>query len=135
MIVAPMSLATLCTYLIVVNLGIPYGVAVSMFPTLMIGMAVDFAIHIHSGLVRNRESSRTRWCRDMAVVARGIILNGALWTIGFAVLAGSRLPPNRYLGVLCSVVIGFSAILSLFMLPTAALATGDRWQRPPSPVS
>ncbi len=88
----------------------------------MIGVAVDFGIHLRSALARNRTASRTRWVADMSVVTRGILLNGSLWGVGFAVLAISQIPPNRYLGLLCSVVVGVATALTLLMIPTAALA-------------
>ncbi len=41
-----------------------------------------------------------------------------------AVLIVSGLPPNRYLGLLCSVVVVLSTAATLLMLPAMALRTG-----------
>jgi predicted RND superfamily exporter protein len=120
-IVLPMVLAILLTYLLLVIAWIPYGIAVSMFPTLVVGLAVDFAIHLRAALVRHQNASRSRWAREVAVVVRGIVLNGAVWAAGFAILTVSTLPPNRYLGLLCSVVVALSTLLTLMLLPTAAV--------------
>ncbi|MCP4664138.1 MAG: MMPL family transporter, partial [bacterium] len=120
----PMVLAILMTFFILVGLGLPYGIAVSMFPTLVVGLALDFAIHLRAALVRNRSASRTRWARNLAVTVRGIVFNGAVWSAGFAVLIVSDLPPNRYLGLLCSVVVGLSTAATLLMLPAIALRIG-----------
>ena len=126
MIVGPMILGLLATYLTIVGLGIPYGIAVSMSAILMIGTAVEFAIHTRAGLLRNRNASRSCWIRDMTVVIKGILLNGGLRTVGFVVLALSHVPPNRNLGLLCSLVVCISTTLTLFLLPTTALVAGGR---------
>ncbi len=128
-ILAPMGLAILAAYFIVVNLGIPYGIAVSIFPTLMIGLAVDFAIHVRAALARNREASPGVWTKDMVVVVNGIVLNGLLWGLGFAVLAFSRIPPDRYLGLLCSAVVWFATAVTLLLVPTSTLAMSRERER------
>ena len=125
-IVGPMVLGLLATYLTIVWLGIPYGFAVSMFPNLMIGAAADSAIHARAGLARNRDASRARWVGDMTVVIKGILLSAGLRTAGFAVLALSSLPPNRYMGLLCGVVVCIATTLTLLLLPTTALVAGGR---------
>lgn len=123
MIIAPQALAILTTYLVIAGLEVPYGVAVSMFPTLMIGMADDFAIHGHAALARTRSASRRRLARELGVVIKGILLNSALWAAGFAVLTSSHQPPTRYLGLLCSTVVVLAAALTLLLLPAAILLT------------
>jgi predicted RND superfamily exporter protein len=124
-IVLPMVLAILLTYLLLVVAWIPYGIAVSMFPTLVVGLAVDFSIHLRSVLARHHSASRSRWAREVAVVVRGIVLNGAVWTVGFAILTVSTLPPNRFLGLLCCVVVALSTLLTLMLLPTATMQLRD----------
>lgn len=121
LLISPMLLAILLTYLVLIVAGIPYGIAVSMFPPLVVGLAIDFALHLRAGLLRCRGAGREAWCREMAVVVRGILLNGALWAAGFAVLTVSALPPNRSLGLLCAVVVAFSTLLTLLQLPAAIL--------------
>ena len=85
LLVLPMVLAILLTYLCLVLFGIDYGIAVSMFPTLVVGLAVDFAIHaapheesrhdrywldcatnisLAAYLVVSPLPLRVRWCRD-----------------------------------------------------------------------
>jgi predicted RND superfamily exporter protein len=126
LLVAPMGLAILATYLLVVLLGVPYGVAVSMFPTLMIGVAVDFAIHLRAGAAAARSLPAERGVAGLAPVVRGIVLNGAIWAAGFGVLAFSRIPPNRHLGVLCSAVLALSTLITLLLIPAVLLDAGRR---------
>jgi hypothetical protein len=126
LLVLPMALAILSTYGLLQLLGLPYGVAVSMFPTLVVGLSVDFSIHLRSALLRTRWLSRRRRLEELAVTARGVLLNGLLWTGGFALLTASALPPNRYLGLLTSVVVALSTLASLALLPTLAQRFGRR---------
>ena len=128
-LVLPLSVAILATYAVLVATGIPYGIAVSMFATLVIGSAIDFAIYLRTALVRGRRAQPGDWARDLALIIRGILLNGGLWVAGFAVLMFSRLPPNRYLGFLCCAVYALSAATTLLLLPTAALIV-DRTRAP-----
>jgi predicted RND superfamily exporter protein len=118
---APLTLAILATYVLLVALGIPYGVAVSMFPTLVLGSAIDFAIHVRSALARTRGAPSTAIARELGVRVRGIILNGSLWMAGFAVLTFSRLPPNRYLGLLCATVFALSTLMTILWIPGALI--------------
>jgi predicted RND superfamily exporter protein len=124
-LLAPTLLAVLGTYLVLVYASIPYGVAVSMFPTLVAGMAVDFAIHVW-GALRGKHAEPTARVRELALAVRGVLLNGAMWVGGFAVLALSRLPPNRNLGLLSSTVILFATTATLFLLPNSCWIHGSR---------
>lgn len=116
-LVLPMVLSILGTTAVLVVAKIPCGIAVSMFPTLVVGLSVDFAIHVREGLRRNRHAADGRWAREMASVLRGILLNGMVWSAGFAVLVASDLPPNRYLGLLSSIVVCLSMAVTLLLLP------------------
>ncbi len=116
----PMALAIGHSYFALVQLELPYGIAVSMFPTLVVGLSVDFAIHLRAVLQRRRHAPSAGWARDVAVVLRGIVLNGILWSAGFALLAASSLPPNRYLGLLCGLVVALSTIFTVALLPAFA---------------
>lgn len=113
----PMAVSILATYSVLVWLDLPYGIAVSMFPTLVVGLAVDFSLHLRAALTRARDGSPTAWAEELRPTLSGILLNGGLWVAGFGILTVSVLPPNRYLGLLASLVIGLSAILTLLCLP------------------
>lgn len=119
-LVAPMLLSTLLTFFALVHLDLPFGIAVSMFPTLVVGLSVDFALHLRAVLVALRDASRGRRARAVATVVRGILWNGLLWTGGFLVLTTSSLAPNRYLGLLCALVVALSTLFTLALLPVFA---------------
>jgi len=124
----PMALAILASYGLLVLMGLPYGIAVSMFPTLVVGLSVDFAIHLRAAWQAKGATarpSRIARARRVAVTVRGILLNGLLWSLGFGLLAVSSLPPNRYLGILCAAVIAASTTLTLLLIPVMARSTGQ----------
>ncbi|MEM9553791.1 MAG: MMPL family transporter [Acidobacteriota bacterium] len=112
----PMLLAIAGSFALLILLDWPYGIALSMFPTLVVGLSVDFALHLHAALTR-RGASTTEWVRDLATVLRGIAWNGILWSSGFALLAASTLPPNRALGLLCGLVVALSTVFTVVLLP------------------
>ncbi|MEM8929949.1 MAG: MMPL family transporter, partial [Acidobacteriota bacterium] len=122
-LVAPMVLSILLTVFVLVHLDLPFGIAVSMFPTLVVGLSVDFALHLRAVLVARREASRGRRAREVASVVRGILWNGLLWTGGFLVLTTSSLAPNRYLGLLCALVVALSTLFTLVLMPVLARPT------------
>ena len=119
-LVAPMLLSILLTFFVLVQLGLPFGIAVSMFPTLVVGLSVDFALHLRAVLEARRGGSRGRRAREVATVVRGILWNGLLWTGGFLVLTTSSLAPNRYLGLLCALVVALSTVFTLVLMPIFA---------------
>ena len=127
----PMILAIGGSFYVLMRLDLPYGIAVSMFPPLVVGLSVDFAIHLRAVLERCRAASRTRWARELAIILRGITWNGVLWAAGFALLTVSSLPPNRYLGLLCGLVVVLSTIFTVGLLPAFALSFRDHPARKP----
>lgn len=122
LLVLPMALAILLSHALLVAADLPYGIAVSMFPTLVVGLSVDFAIHLRAAWSRgqprgSQQRSTTAHARRLALVLRGILLNGALWAAGFALLTVSSLPPNRDLGLLAATVLGASTLFTLLLVP------------------
>lgn len=113
----PMAISILATYGALVLFAVPYGIAVSMFPTLVVGLAVDFTLHLRAAVTRTRGATAEVWHSELALTLQGIWLNGVVWVLGFGVLTLSALPPNRYLGLLASLVIGLSAVLTIASFP------------------
>jgi predicted RND superfamily exporter protein len=125
----PMVLAIGGSFFAMVQIGLPYGIAVSMFPALVVGLSVDFSIHLHAALTRNslrNDGWRKEQSEEIAIVLRGILWNGILWSAGFALLTVSNLPPNRYLGLLSALVIALSTLLTVGLLPAFVAAVQRR---------
>lgn len=123
LLMAPLVLALLGTFTALVLVGWPFGVAVSMFPTLVIGLAVDFSTHLWAAH-QLPTSSRGRRARAVATAIRGVLWNGLLWSLGFALLGISALPPNRHLGLLCALVLVLSTVWTLALVPALASTAG-----------
>lgn len=137
LLMAPLALALLGSFTVLVWAELPFGVAISMFPTLVVGLAVDFSTHLWAAHT-HPAGSRGRQARAVATAVRGVLWNGLLWALGFALLCVSALPPNRHLGLLCALVLVLSTVWTLALLPALALArrsdvTALRSSRSPPP--
>lgn len=112
--------------------GIPLGVATSMFCAITLGIGVDFAVHF---VDRYRCSSRpTGFARAVDAIEHtgsAIVTNTLLNSLGFGLLALSRVPPNARLGVLVAVALLAACLLTLVGLG-GVLATR---RGGPSPVA
>lgn len=108
-------------------LGIPLGVATSMFCAVTLGIGVDYSIHL---LSRHRAAIRTGAAdpgRAALVVAGSAILIDALAvSLGFAILAVSQVPTNRWLGLAVAAALAASALLTLAGTGGALLALDRR---------
>jgi len=100
--------------------GIPIGIATSMFAALTVGIGVDFGIHF---LHRYRHMCRQGLDRAAATAAavrttgRVLRWNAIVLALGFLVLTLSSLGPNRDLGLLLSAAIVVCYANALLFLP------------------
>jgi predicted RND superfamily exporter protein len=94
--------------------GIPLGVATSMFCAISLGIGEDYAIHF---LVRREqavaagEAEPTR----IAILEAGpaILWDALAIALGFGLLAASRVPANRRLGLLVGLALAAAAAFAL----------------------
>ena len=90
-------------------LGIPLGVATSMFFAIALGLGVDSqSIHFLDGWRRLRDVRRT-----VEEVGPAIALNTAAVAAGFGLLAVSSVPANARLGLLIALALVLGGILTL----------------------
>lgn len=83
------------------------------FGAVLLGVSVDFALHVYFALTHERGNP----CRSVARVSRPVLFGG-LTTLGaFGVLLLSRLPGQRELAIFSIVGISTSLVLSLAVLP------------------
>ncbi|HEX4953938.1 MAG TPA: MMPL family transporter [Thermoanaerobaculia bacterium] len=98
-------------------LGIPLGVATSMFCAITLGIAVDYAIHF---LERWRRARADGAAEPVALALREtgppILADTAAIAAGFGVLALSQVPANARLGLLVAAALIAGACLTLFGL-------------------
>ena len=108
-------------------LGIPLGVATSMFAGLSVGAGVDFGLHLVAAwrTAARRRGPAAAVARALAIAGRGVRWNAGVLAAGFAVLALSTLRPNHGLGLLLTLAVACSYGMTLLTLP-ALLAAGGR---------
>ncbi len=108
-------------------LGIPLGVATSMFCAVTLGIGVDYSIHL---LSRHRAARRAGAAEPgrVALTAAGsaILIDALAVSLGFALLAVSRVPTNRWLGLAVAAALASSALLTLAGTGGALLALDRR---------
>ncbi len=101
-------------------MGMPLGIATSMFASLTIGVGVDFALHF---LHNYRRERRTGKYHQEALIltlrhtGRAIRWNASVLVLGFLALTFSDLKPDRDLGILLSGAIFTCYCMTLLFLP------------------
>lgn len=103
-------------------LGIPLGVATSMFAAMILGAGVDFAIHM---LDRFRLDRAARPEAGVSEIIRGAIretgfpvtVNAVALSAGMLVLTLSQVPANARLGILLAIGLLSCLFVSMILLP------------------
>jgi len=117
---APVSAVALALFGAMGYLGLPLGIATSMFAGLAVGVGVDFAIHFiyQFRIQKSRgEPSRPALENTLARTGRAIRWNALVVTLGFLVLTLSRIPPNRNLGLLLAAAVLTCYLATLALMP------------------
>jgi predicted RND superfamily exporter protein len=100
--------------------GVPLGIASSMFAALSVGASVDFALHWWHVYEREREAGRDhRPAARTALEVSGpaIRWNALVLSLSFLVLSLSALKPNHTLGWLLATAIGSAYLTTLLLMP------------------
>ncbi len=98
--------------------GVPLGIATSMFASLSVGVGVDFAVHLLYRYRQERETgvNDTKALRNtFATAGRAVTWNALVLAAGFLVLTLSTLRPNHSLGLLLAAAViaawGYTTLL------------------------
>ena len=118
--VLPSALAVLVKLAVMGWVGIPLGVATSMFAAMTLGLGVNCAIHLLEGCGQARAGGAPpaeALRRSMRLTGPPALINTLAVSLGFGVLVLSQMPPNARLGLL--VVLGLMScfVASLLLLP------------------
>ncbi len=109
--------------------GIPLGVATSMFGGMMLGIGVDYAIHLQDRRTEALHAGETP-AEALLVALREtgppILINATGLVLGFGVLAVSAVPANARLGILLGITVTLCALLTLGLLPALLARSGGR---------
>ena len=101
--------------------GIPLNVMTLMIAALTIGLGITYAIHITHRFVEDigRIDDIDRACRHTVTNTGTALFGAAATTIGgFGMLAFSVMPPLQDFGVMTALMILYSFLASIFLLPT-----------------
>ena len=118
--VLPCAFAVLIDFAVMGAIGMPLGVATSMFAGMTLGIGVDFAIHL---LERYRFARRrgleSEAALNDAMVSTGpaILIDALAVALGFGVLTLSQVPANARLGGLVVLSILGCFVATLLLLP------------------
>ena len=95
-------------------LGIPLGVATSMFCAITLGIGDDYAIHFLDRRVRALAEGEAQPTR-VALLDSGpaILWDALVIALGFGLLAASQVPVNRRLGILLGLALLAAATVTL----------------------
>jgi hypothetical protein len=118
--VLPSALAVLIKFAVMGWLGIPLGVATSMFAAMTLGIGVNCAIQLLEGYRQARAggaSSPEAANRAMALTGPPALVNTLAVSLGFGVLMLSQVPANARLGLLVVVGLVNCFVMSLLLVP------------------
>lgn len=105
-------------------LRIPLGVATSMFAGMLLGLGVDFAIHLQHrfrALCARGLAPAQAWPQAVASAGPPILVNAAAVALGLGVLALSAVPANARLGLLSAIGITVCLLVTLVLLPALSM--------------
>ena len=112
--ILPASLAVLWTFGLMGWLGIPLGVATSMFCAITLGIGVDYAIHFVERFRAARAEGRAD-ALPSAIRSAGpaIVMDAAAVALGLGLLTFSQVPANARLGILAAFALTAGCLLTL----------------------
>lgn len=118
--VIPCGLAVLVNFAAMGVLGIPLGVATSMFAGMTLGIGVDYAIHLLERYRVRRDAGggeRESITDALRVTGPAIIIDAVAVGLGFSVMLLSQVPANERLGALLVLSIMNCLVATLVVLP------------------
>jgi uncharacterized protein len=118
--VLPSALAVLIKFAVMGWLGIPLGVATSMFAAMTLGIGVNCAIQLLEGYSQARAGGAAPLeaaNRAMTLTGPPALVNTIAVSLGFGVLMLSQVPANARLGLLVVVGLVNCFLMSLLLLP------------------
>jgi len=116
----PVSATALIILSVMGYVGMPLGIATSMFASLAIGVGVDFALHFIHNFKRERQAGIERQPALLATfenTGQAVRWNAVVLVLGFMALTFSALKPDRDLGILLAAAIATCYGMTLLLLP------------------
>ncbi len=130
---APVAVATLWVLGTMWLVRIPLNVLTLTITALIIGMGIDYSIHIIERYLQEVKRTPPRIAMRTTIERTGaaVILSAATTVLGFGTLLLTPLPLTQTFGLISSVAIVYVTILAALVLPVALLAWSVGLLRPP----
>ncbi len=125
----PLSVSILLSYGLVGWVGKDYDMPIAVCSSLSLGLGIDFAIHFLQRFRANYEESRNLEETNRYMFSepgRAIARNAIVISLGFLPLVLSSLTPYVTVGTFFALLMAFSTISTLFLLPAALRIVGPR---------
>lgn len=125
----PLSVTILLLYGLVGWVGKDYDMPIAVCSSLSLGLAIDFAIHFlqrfraHYAESKNLEETNRYMFGEPG---RAIARNAVVISLGFLPLVASSLTPYVTVGFFFALLMAFSTLATLFLLPAALRFVGPR---------
>jgi len=116
----PAALAVAATFAGMGWLGMPLGVATSMFAGMVLGIGVDFAIHLtqrYRLAVEHGAQQEAAILESLSVTGPAIMVNALALALGFGILVLSQVPANARLGAVTVLSLLTCLAATLLVLP------------------
>jgi len=133
---APLSLSIILSYGLIGWMGKDYDMPVAVCSSLALGMAIDFAIHFiqryraHYAQSGSLEDTNHYMFGEPG---RAIARNAIVISLGFLPLAASTLTPYVTVGLFFALLMAFSTLATLPVLPASLRMVGQRVLKGPKP--
>lgn len=112
--IAPSAVAVATTFGIMGWLGIPLGVATSMFCAVTLGIGIDYSIHFFERFQESENAGCPRpGLAASAAAGPSILIDSLAISLGFGLLVFSQVPTNRWLGLLVALALSSACLLTL----------------------
>lgn len=121
----PCAAAVLCDFALLGGLGIPLGVATSMFAGMTIAIGIDYAIHLVVSYRRRRAAGSVAgaaWSEAAREAGPAVVIDALALGLSFGVLILSEVPANARLGALMVASLCACLLGSLLLLPALTKA-------------
>lgn len=129
----PLSISVMSLFGLMGIFGIELNIATAMLSSIMIGVGVDYTIHILWRYKEERKNAllpRPAVRRTLTTTGRGIIFNALSVIVGFVILLISSFMPVRFFGFLVFVSIFTCLMGALVLIPSLCLILKPKFLEP-----
>lgn len=112
-------------FMVIWTKGWEFGTFESMNSIIIIGLSVDYVVHLANSYTESEEKTKEKKTKDMLTVMGVSVLGGGFTTLGAGLFVfGGKLRFFLVMGVLVSSTIGFSMAWSLIFFPVICYLIG-----------